>query len=293
MNVRKFIDYSAMFSALDMLMTADLPQMKLYFEIGRLVGERPEKGAAVAASEYLCNRYSDLSGFSPRNLRRMREFYRTYGGNPEALQEAMTIGWTQNVVILESNLTLQERVWYIHAVRKFGWSKLTLLKKIKLNSHTEAALDSQVRVCYTEEYHTRDQKSGLSPRPPQAVRTWHRLYWTKGPTNERAQLQSIQFADQDGQSQSMEYAPYLRRRLRRKAASIHDPPRCGNSRSVVHRYLLSRLVAFTEIWLLSLPISKLAVEFLLRMWYTKDRLLHKELVYGTLTNGLGYTAAVR
>ena len=129
MNVRKFIDYSAMFSALDTLVTADLPQMKLYFEIGRLVGERPEKGAAVAASEYLCNRYSDLSGFSPRNLRRMREFYRMYGNDPEVLREAMTIGWTQNIAILKSNLTLQERVWYIHAVRKFDWSKLTLLKK--------------------------------------------------------------------------------------------------------------------------------------------------------------------
>ena len=30
MNVRKPIDYSAMFAALDTLMAADLPQMKLY-----------------------------------------------------------------------------------------------------------------------------------------------------------------------------------------------------------------------------------------------------------------------
>ena len=70
MNVRKPVDYSTMFVALDTLMTADLPQMELYCEIGRLVSGRPEKGAAVAAAEYLCSAYPDASGFSPRNLRR-------------------------------------------------------------------------------------------------------------------------------------------------------------------------------------------------------------------------------
>ena len=64
MNVRKPIDYSAMFAALDSLMAADLPQMELYCGIGRLVSSRAEKGAAVAATEYLCVTYPDVSGFS-------------------------------------------------------------------------------------------------------------------------------------------------------------------------------------------------------------------------------------
>ena len=115
MNVRKPVDYSAMFAALDTLMAADLPQMELYCEIGRLVSGRTEKGAAVAAAEYLCDAYPDVSGFSPRNLRRMREFYRAYENAPEVLAEAMTIGWTQNVVILEAELSLRERTWYIQA----------------------------------------------------------------------------------------------------------------------------------------------------------------------------------
>ena len=73
MNVRKPVDYSAIFTALDGLMAANPPQMKLYCEIGKLVNSRAEKGAAVAAAEYLTNAYLDASGFSPRNLRRMRE----------------------------------------------------------------------------------------------------------------------------------------------------------------------------------------------------------------------------
>ena len=65
MNVRKPIDYSALFAALDTLVRAELPQMELYREIGHLVCGRPEKGAAVAAAEYL-NRTFTVSTPRPR-----------------------------------------------------------------------------------------------------------------------------------------------------------------------------------------------------------------------------------
>ena len=51
MNIRKAVDYSAMFAALGSVMEADLPQMDLYCEIGKAVCTRSEKGAAVAAAE--------------------------------------------------------------------------------------------------------------------------------------------------------------------------------------------------------------------------------------------------
>ena len=130
MNVRKPTDYSAMFAALDELMAANVPQMELYRGIGRVASGRPEKGAAVAAAEYLQGAYPDATGFSPRSLRRMRDFYRTYESTPEIMAEAMTIGWTQNVVIMESDLTLQDKAWYIRAIRQFGWSKLELAAQI-------------------------------------------------------------------------------------------------------------------------------------------------------------------
>ena len=147
MNIRKPVDYSAMFAALDALMAAAMPQMDLYYEIGRLVSGRQEKGAAVAAAEYLRGAYPDIPGFSPRNLHRMREFFRTYENAPEVLTEAMALGWTQNVVILEAELTVQERMWYIRAVRQYGWSKLELYRMITANTHTEISLDITDSVC--------------------------------------------------------------------------------------------------------------------------------------------------
>ena len=101
MNIRKPADYVTMFTTLDTLMAAQLPQMELYCEIGRLVSGRVEKGAAVAASEYLQAAYPAAEGFSPRNLRRMRAFYAAYEKTPEIMRLAIHLGWTRNVAILE------------------------------------------------------------------------------------------------------------------------------------------------------------------------------------------------
>ena len=100
MNIRKPTDYATMFTTLDTLMAAQLPQMELYCEIGRLVSGRAEKGATVAASEYLQAAYPAAEGFSPRNVRRMRAFYSTYEESPDIMRLAMNLGWTRNVAIL-------------------------------------------------------------------------------------------------------------------------------------------------------------------------------------------------
>ena len=121
--------------------------MELYYESGRLVCGRPEKGAAVAAAESLQDKYPNVTGFSPRNLRRMRDFYRTYESDPEAMAAAMTIGWTQNIVILEAELTLQEKAWYIRAVQQLGWSKLKLAEQIASAAHLDIPLDLEPEVC--------------------------------------------------------------------------------------------------------------------------------------------------
>lgn len=150
MNIRKPTDYRAMYAGLDHLLANDLPQMEMNLEIGKLISARPEKGAAVAAAEYLAANYPNRMGFSPRNLRRMRDFYRTYESNADALKVAFLIGWTPNVVILEAKLTTEQRCWYIQAVYQFGWSKMELLRRIKEAAHEQMDLDWNDASCYTE-----------------------------------------------------------------------------------------------------------------------------------------------
>ena len=151
MNIRKPTDYTAMFTTLDAAVAAQLPQMELYREIGRVVSGRSEKGAAVAASEYLQATYPTAEGFSPRNLRRMREFYAAYEESPEIIRLAMNLGWTQNVAILERCSNNDERAWYIRAVLRFGWKKAKLLAAIESQVWLYSSLDEQAISCYTGE----------------------------------------------------------------------------------------------------------------------------------------------
>ena len=151
MNIRKNIDYSQMYQAIDEVITRELPQMQLYCTIGRIVCTRSEKGAAVMASEYIKARHPEVHGFSPRNLRRMRDFYRTYEKHPVLLSLAMELGWTQNVVIMEAELTMELREWYLRAARQFGWSKTELTARIAAEAYLEIALNFEQERCNTDE----------------------------------------------------------------------------------------------------------------------------------------------
>ena len=78
MNVRKPVDYSTMYRKLTAILAQNLPQMDEIYAIGKTISQRPEKGAAVAAAGFLQTNSPDRAGFSPRNVRRMRDFYWAY-----------------------------------------------------------------------------------------------------------------------------------------------------------------------------------------------------------------------
>ena len=151
MNIRKAVDYSTMFATLESVMKADLPQMELYCEIGKAVCAHSEKGAAVAAAEFIKEQYPDMTGFSPRNVRRMRDFWQMYGDMPELLGEALHLNWTQNVVIMEAELTAEERRWYIRQAAAQNLSKSELLRMITDSACLESVLDEKVDVWYNKD----------------------------------------------------------------------------------------------------------------------------------------------
>ena len=141
MNVRKPVDYGAMYRELTAILAQNLSQMEEIHAIGKTICQRPEKGAAVAAAEFLQANFPDHTGFSPRNVRRMRDFYKAYENDQTLLQLAMKIGWTLNVVIMEAELTLEARRWYLRKASAGGLSKAELLRMIESAAHLEISLD--------------------------------------------------------------------------------------------------------------------------------------------------------
>ena len=114
MNIRKPVDYGTMYRELTAILTQNLPQMDEVYAIGKGISQRPEKGAAVAAAEFLQTNFPDRAGFSPRNVRRMRDFYKTYENDQALLRLAMKIGWTLSVLIMEAKLSRLQKRFYIY-----------------------------------------------------------------------------------------------------------------------------------------------------------------------------------
>lgn len=141
MNIRKAIDYTTMYAALDDAVTANRPQMELYCEIGKIICERTERGAAVAAAEYLKERHPNAGGFSPRNVRRMRDFYRLYGEYSEMLTVVLRLSWTQNVVLLEAELSMSAREWCIYKACENNPSRAEMQNMVDAAENEKIALD--------------------------------------------------------------------------------------------------------------------------------------------------------
>ena len=69
---------------------------------------------------------------------------------PELPNEALLLNWTQNVVIMEAELTMKERRWYIQQAATKNLSKLELLRMIEDSAHLESVLDEKADVWYNE-----------------------------------------------------------------------------------------------------------------------------------------------
>ena len=148
MNVRKPVDYGTMYRELTAILTQNLLQMDEVYAIGKAISQRPEKGAAVAAAEFLQAKFPDRTGFSPRNVRRMRDFYRTYENDQTLLRLAMKIGWTLNVVIMEAELTRAQRISCLQRVVSEKLSKKKLLEIILNGVFAEESIDAPDEICY-------------------------------------------------------------------------------------------------------------------------------------------------
>lgn len=100
MNIKKPVDYSTMYRELTTIPAKNLPHMIEIHAIGKVISQRLEKGAAVAAAGFLQANFPDRTGFSPRNVRRMRDFYRVYENDQTFIQQARKIGWTLSILII-------------------------------------------------------------------------------------------------------------------------------------------------------------------------------------------------
>lgn len=117
---------------------SDAQLMELYGFIGKNICKQGEKAFVVYLAEILSEQVPQLKGFSPRNLRRMRDFYKTYQTEPKLMKKAQNLSWTQNTVILECCENNEQRSFYLDLAKEKNLSKLALMKAIKVETFEQA-----------------------------------------------------------------------------------------------------------------------------------------------------------
>lgn len=135
--------------------------LRLYWEIGRLIGERQADegwGAGVIPrlAADLARELPESRGFSERNLKRLLRFAREYPAlqpagaaeNSTTVPQAVaqradaapfwSLPWGHHVLLFERVQDATERTWYMDAAVAEGWSRDALGLMIKSQAHRRA-----------------------------------------------------------------------------------------------------------------------------------------------------------
>ena len=102
--------------------------IQLYWDLGKMILERQQaNGWGDSVVEMLAKDlrklFPRMRGLSAANLWRMRAFFLFYGSSEILALLVREIGWSHNVIIFEKCKDPNERLFYIHQTRRFGWTK--------------------------------------------------------------------------------------------------------------------------------------------------------------------------
>ena len=118
----------------------------LYHSIGCVINSHKSWG-----NKFIENLAQDIKlefpqskGYSVRNLKYMAKFAATYPDAEFVQQVVAQIPWGHNLVLLDKVADTEERIWYIEACRKNGWSRNVLVHQIESGLYQRQALAEKV-----------------------------------------------------------------------------------------------------------------------------------------------------
>lgn len=110
----------------------------LYWHIGRdILTQQQEQGWGAKVVDRiagdLTREFPQMRGFSARNVKYMRAFAEAWPDEAIVQQAVAQIPWGHNVRLLDKLTAPAERLWYVHAIREYGWSRDVLIHQIESN----------------------------------------------------------------------------------------------------------------------------------------------------------------
>ena len=108
----------------------------LYWSLGEYISKKiaaTEWGGGVVdeLAAAIARKYPGMRGYTRPNLFRMRQFYEAYRGNEKVSALLRQLPWTHHLTILSHTKRLEERLFYVAAAAKSGWSSRELERQLR------------------------------------------------------------------------------------------------------------------------------------------------------------------
>ena len=108
----------------------------LYWQVGKTISQKialAQWGDGVVAqlAAHLAQTQAGLTGFTSRNLFRMRQFYEAYRDDEKVSALLRQLPWTHNLIILNQSKRPEEREFYLRLAVQEKWSSRELARQFK------------------------------------------------------------------------------------------------------------------------------------------------------------------
>ncbi len=117
------------------LANANLELLSLYLRLGKIIDDNSKYGNNFIneLSVELKSEFPNMKGLSPRNLSRMRVFYKEYKDIKNLPVALANLPWTHNYTLIEKVKDINKRKWYAKKCLDNGWSQTVLIHQIDSN----------------------------------------------------------------------------------------------------------------------------------------------------------------
>lgn len=110
--------------------------INMYWNVGKFLSDE-SKGKEYgdlyidSVANFIQGEFPGIKGFNRRGLYRMKQFYETYCDNEIVSPLVTQLSWTNNLLILSSTKTMEEKEFYIRLAIKENYSKRELERQIE------------------------------------------------------------------------------------------------------------------------------------------------------------------
>ena len=119
----------------------------MYWDFGKYVSEliknsKHGEKCVLQIVEFMKKNYPKIKGFNRPGIYRMKQFYETYKDNLIVSPLVRQISWTNDLIILSSTKTIEEKEFYIRLCIKYNYSKRELERQINSGYYERYLLSS-------------------------------------------------------------------------------------------------------------------------------------------------------